>query len=303
MPKMVTPQMERINRKNRKYKGKERVYSFTRDAWKRLRRNRTAVAGLCIIVILIIVATFADVIAPFDPAQTNYTDAYQTPSLKHLFGTDNLGRDLFSRCIFGARYSLPIGIACMICAMIAGGIVGMVASFFGGKTDMIAMRAMDILQAIPGTLMAITIVAVLDTGMWQLILAITVAFIPAFSKTVRAAVFTVRNNEYIEASYSIGASNLRLVLRHMLPNALGYIIIFAVGVVSAAIMTVSMLSYIGLGVKKPNPEWGSLLSSGREFLQSYPHMVIFPGLFILITVLAFNLFGDGLRDALDPRLK
>ena len=301
MPKTVTPFMLKSNKRKKAIEGKK--YSFTRDAWRRLKRNRTALVGMCIIILLFLTAIFADFLAPYDPSQADFSAAFQRPSWERPFGTDNIGRDLFSRTIHGTRYSLPIGIACMVTAMAFGGIFGMVSSFFAGKVDIFIMRLMDIIQSIPGTLMAITIVAVLDRGMWQLILAITIAFVPAFSKTVRAAIFTVRNNEYIEACRSIGAGNLRLMMKHMLPNAVGYIIIFAVGVVSASIMTVSMLSYIGLGVRPPNPEWGSLLATGREFLQSYPHMVLFPGLLILITVLAFNLFADGLRDALDPRLK
>lgn len=302
MAKNYTPKIEEVQRRKEKNAG-EKKYSFARDAWIRLKRNKTALIGLFIIVLLCILAIFADVIAPYDASESIYADAFQPPSKAHIFGTDNMGRDLFSRCIYGTRYSLPIGLGCMLGALIIGGLIGMVASFFGGGVDIVSMRLMDVLQAIPGTLLAITIVAVLDAGMVQLICAVTIAFVPAFSKTVRAAIFTVRNNEYIEACRSIGASNLRLMFRHMLPNALGHIIIYAVGIVSASIMSISMLSYIGLGIKAPAPEWGSLLSSGREFLQTYPHMVIFPGLFILITVLAFNLFGDGLRDALDPRLK
>lgn len=303
MSKIKTPDIERLEKQRLRNGDSGKRYSFARDAWRRLKRNRTAVVGLCIIVFLLLVGLLADVIAPYDPAYTDYTAAYATPSLAHPFGVDNLGRDIFSRCIYGARYSMPIGIVCMLCASICGGLLGMISSFFGGKVDMVVMRLMDILQAIPGTLMAITVVAVLDSGIPQLILAITIAFVPGFSKTVRAAIFTVRNSEYIDACRSIGARNLRLMFRHMLPNAIGHIIIYAVGIVSAAILTVSMLSYIGLGIKAPTPEWGSLLSSGREFLQSYPHMVLFPGLLIMIVVLAFNLLGDGLRDALDPRLK
>ncbi|MGI5971448.1 MAG: ABC transporter permease [Oscillospiraceae bacterium] len=302
MAKRYTAKMAEIERRKKSEKGNKQ-FSFARDAWRRLKRNKTAIVGMVIIAILLLLALFADLIAPYGPSEAVYADAYQTPNAKHIFGTDNMGRDLFSRCIYGSRYSLPIGIACMILAFTVGGIIGVVSSFFGGRTDMIVMRVMDIMQAIPATLLAITIVAVLDAGIPQLICAVTIAFIPAFSKTMRAAIFTVRNNEYIEACRSIGASNMRLMLRHMVPNAIGHVIIFAVGIVSASILSISMLSYIGLGIKAPAPEWGSILNSGREFIQNYPHMVLFPGLFILFTVLAFNLLGDGLRDALDPRLK
>lgn len=303
MPKRSTPEMEKINRHNTTRGGQTKTYSYWSDAWLRLKRNPTAIAGLIVIILLILVAVFADFIAPYDYAEVDYNSMSVPPSPEHWFGTDNLGRDLFSRCIYGSRYSLSIGFACMIFALLGGGMLGLIAAYFGGRTDTIIMRVMDVFQSIPGTLMAITIVATLGTGIPQLLCALAISMMPMMSKTVRAAIFTVRGSEFIEASRSIGAGNLRLMFRHMLPNALGHIIIFAVGSVATGIMIISMLSYISLGVQPPAPEWGALLNAGKGYISSHPYMVIFPGLMIMITILSLNLFGNGLRDALDPKLK
>lgn len=274
-----------------------------REAWRRLIRNKTAVVGMVLILLLIILAVFADVIAPYGYAESDYSAMNQTPSLQHLFGTDNMGRDLFSRCVYGTRYSLPVGVVCVITSLLLGGILGSIAAYFGGRVDNVIMRFMDIFQAIPATLLAIAIVAVMGNGIGKLIFAITIAFMPGCSKICRSAIFTVKNNEFVTSSRALGAGGATILIRHMLPNAVGPIIIDAVGRIASAILTVSTLSYLGLGVVAPTPEWGSLLSAGKDYIRSYPHLVLFPGLMIMVTVFAFNLFGDGLRDALDPRLK
>ena len=303
MAKRVTPEMLRINEKNTSRDGQEKQYSYWSDAWSRLTRNPTAVAGLIIIILFVLVAIFANYIAPYDYAATDYMAMRQPPSAAHIFGTDELGRDLFSRCIYGSRYSLSLGLICMLVGLVMGGLIGLIASYFGGRVDTVLMRIMDVFQSIPGTLMAITIVAALGTGIPQLVVALALSNMPMMAKTVRAAIFTVRDSDYIESSRAIGAGNLRLMIRHMLPNAVGHIIIYAIGSISGTIMVIATLSYIGLGIQPPTPEWGALLSAGKGYVSSYPYMVIFPGLMIMITVLSFNLFGNGLRDALDPRLK
>lgn len=303
MAKRRTPAMEAYERKHRKHNGEAQGASPWREAWKRLCRNRTAIFGLCLIAALILVAIFADFIAPYDYATQDYNAVKAPPSWEHPFGTDNVGRDIFSRCIYGARYSLPIGFVCVACALLVGGTIGFSAAYFGGATDNVLMRGMDIFQAIPPTLMAIAIVAALGNGITRLVLAITISYMPGCAKVCRAAIFTVKGSEYVESSRAIGARGLRLMLRHMVPNALGPIIIHAVTMLAGAILIVASLSYLGLGITLPTPEWGVLLSSGKEYLRGYPHMVLFPGLMIMLTVFAFNLFGDGLRDALDPRLK
>jgi len=301
--KNVTPAIERFQKKHKDITAGMRRYSFTRDAWTRLSRNRTAVVGLCIIILLILVAIFADLITPYSQFAVNMKYANQPPSAQHWFGTDTMGRDIFTRCMYGARYSLSIGIACMLCALAVGGTLGLVSAYFGRTVDSAIMRITDILSSVPAVLMAIIIVAALGNGIPQLIIAITISFLPATTRTVRAAIFTTRQSDYIEACRSIGASNLRVMFRHMMPNALGLITISTVGQISGCILVISTLSYIGLGITPPTPEWGALLAAGKNSIMVYPHMVMFPGLMIMITVLGFNTFGDGLRDALDPRLK
>lgn len=302
MSKITTPAMEKLNRKR---KGKRKASSNTpmSEALKRLRKNKTAMAGLIIIVLLFIVALFAPLIAPYGYQEQDYSAVRLSPSLKHLFGTDHLGRDVFSRCVYGARYSLPIGIICTVLGLIIGGGLGLIAAYFGGKTDNIIMRFIDIVQSIPSILLCIALVAILGNGMWQLVVAITAGTIQGMTKNVRAAVFMVRNNDYVDSSKSIGVSDFQIMLRHLVPNAVGMIVINAIGVVSASILTISSLSYLGVGLVSPTPEWGAILSEGKQYMAVAPHMVYFPGLMIAITVVAFNLFGNGLRDALDPRLK
>ena len=303
MSKMMTPAMIKINKKKQNHRFKQKKYNFWADAWVRLTRHKLAMVGLGIIVALLIVGIFAKMIIPYSYSKTNVLDAFLTPSSAHLFGTDQLGRDLFSRCIYATRISLPMGFICAVVAVSMGGILGLTAAFFMGRIDNLLMRVMDVFQAIPGTLMAICVVASLGTGIPQLILAIAISNVPMFAKTVRSAVFTVRDNEYIEAARTVGAKTFRLMFRHIIPNCMGHVIIFVVASVAGNIMIISMMSYIGLGIQPPTPEWGSLLAEGKAYISSYPHMVIFPGMFILVTVFAFFLLGDGVRDALDPRLK
>ena len=272
-------------------------------ALKRLRKNKTAMAGLLIIAFLFLVAILAPLIAPYGYQEQDYSAVRLGPSLQHPFGTDHLGRDIFSRCVWGTRYSLPIGILCTVAGLIIGGGLGLVAAYFGGKTDNVIMRFIDIIQSIPSILLCIALVAILGNGMWQLIVAIVAGTIQGMTKSVRAAVFMVRNNDYVDSSKSIGVSNFQIMIRHLVPNAVGMIVINAIGVVSSSILTISSLSYIGVGLVSPTPEWGAILSEGKQYMAVAPHMVLFPGLMIAITVVAFNLFGNGLRDALDPRLK
>ena len=292
--------MEKL-RKKHKYNA-EGVSSPGREAWKRLRKNKIAVAGMVIIIIMLLVAIFANVLAPYDYRSTVGTPL-QSSSLAHPFGTDVIGRDVLSRCIYGARYSLPIGILCVCIGLLLGGTLGLLAAYFGGKTDNVIMRFIDILQSIPSTMLCISLVAILGNGMVQLVIAIAAGAIQGLTKSIRAAIFMVRNNDYVDSSRSIGVSNLMIMIRHLLPNAVGMIVINAIGNISGSILTVSTLSYIGVGLVSPTPEWGAILSEGKQYMTVAPHLVLFPGLMIALTVVAFNLFGNGLRDALDPRLK
>ncbi len=300
MSKIETSAMRRMDKKRKRTKTEASPW---KDSWRRLVRNKMSVVGMAIIVILLLLAVFADVIAPFPYQQQDYSAIAQGPSLQHLFGTDNMGRDIFSRCVYGARWSLPLGLLCVVAGMALGGTFGVVAGYCGGRIDNAIMRVMDVFQAIPAILMAIAVVAVLGNGIPQLVAAMSVAFMPNVAKTCRAAIFTVKGSEYVEASRAIGVSKVKIIVRHLIPNAIGVIVIDAVGMVGAAILMVSTLSYIGVGIVPPTPEWGAILSAGKEYIRSGVHMVLFPGLMIMLTVISFNLFGDGLRDALDPRLK
>ena len=303
MAKMYTPAMAKLDKKRSRSRSAGRPSSPAREAWIRLKRNRLAVVGMVILAILILMAIFADVIAPYGIDEQNYTDALQGPSLAHLFGTDNYGRDIFSRVVYGTRISLPIGLIYVFIAYLFGGILGALAAFYGGKADMIIMRILDIFQSIPPMLMAIAIAASLGTGVVNLVIAISVSTMPARARIVRAAILSVKNSDYVESARCIGAGSRRQLLKYMLPNALGPILTNITFSIATAILTVSSMSYLGLGIAAPTPEWGSMLSAGRSFIRTSPHILIFPGAAIMITVLALNLFGDGLRDALDPRLK
>ena len=303
MAKMSTPAMERIARKNARNGGKMKASTPGREAWKRLRRNKLAMAGMIILIILILCAIFAPVIAPFEYDYQDYSAVFQKPSAAHLFGTDNFGRDIFSRCIYGTRYSLPIGICSVMISLVVGGTLGAIAAYYGGKADMLIMRFMDIYQSIPNMLLAIAVAAAIGASLRNLIIAIALGSIPIYARVVRGALLTVKQKEFIESSRAIGAGTSRQILRHMIPNCLGPIIVQMTFSVAAAILTASSLSFLGLGISAPAPEWGSMLNTGKQFLQTFPHMLVFPGMMIAITVLALNLFGDGLRDALDPKLK
>lgn len=299
MAKMYTPAMEEYAKKHKK----PVKYSFAREAWRRLVRNKTAVVGLVIVIILIFVAFFVSFIAPYGYQEQIYADAYQTPSLKHLFGTDNFGRDLLSRCMYGARYTLLLGCACVITATCTGGALGMVAGYFGGRVDNIIMRIMDVFQAIPQVMMAICISSALGNGVPQLVTAITVASMPVMSRNFRAAVINVKTADYVESSKAIGVGQLRMIFKHLVPNAVGVMIIYVVGIMSTSIGVIASLSYLGVGLNPPAAEWGLILSEGKAFFTSFPHMLLFPAAMIAIATLALNMLGDGLRDAFDPRLK
>ncbi len=305
MAKMVTPEMVKINkrlaRENRGRQGKPS--SPGREAWLRLKRNRLAVVGMIVLGLLVLIAIFAKWLAPYSYAEQNYDAILLTPCAEHPFGTDDLGRDIFSRVIYGTQISFPIGFLCVAVAYTFGGILGAIAAYFGGKADMIIMRVMDVFQSIPPMLMAIAVAASLGTGVVNLVLAISISTLPARSRIVRSAILSVKNSDYVESARAIGASSSRQLLKYMLPNALGPILTNMTFSIATAILTVSSLSYLGLGIAPPTPEWGAMLSAGRNLMRSAPHVLIFPGVAIMITVLALNLFGDGLRDALDPRLK
>ena len=284
-------------------RNKKTKKGFWHDAWYRLRKNKSAMFALFILGLLVICAIFADYIAPYPYSLQDYNHTFEFPSRKHLLGTDNFGRDILSRIIHGSRISLLVGFSSITTAIIFGGLLGAVSGFYGGKADNALMRAMDILMAIPGMLLAISLAAALKPGLTNLVIAIAIADIPGYARVVRAAVLTIKEQEYIEASQCIGASDGRIIFKHILPNCLAPIIVQATLGMAGAILSASALSFLGLGIQPPTPEWGSMLSSARQYIRSYWHMTAFPGLAIMITIFALNILGDGLRDALDPRLK
>ncbi|MFR1802983.1 MAG: ABC transporter permease [Faecalispora jeddahensis] len=284
---------------------KKRKRSQMTEIWRRMRRNRLAMFGLVIVSILIIVAIFANQIADYNTVaiKQNVVERLQGPSAEHWAGTDEFGRDIFARLVHGARISLLVGVVAVCIALVTGGILGAIAGYFGGTVDNVIMRIMDIFLSIPILLLAIMIVAALGSSMLNLMIAIGLASMPTFARIVRASVLSVKDQEFVEAARAIGAKNNHIILRHIMPNCLSPIIVQATLRVATAILSTASLSFISLGIQAPAPEWGAMLASGRAYIRDAPHIVIIPGLLIMITILSLNLLGDGLRDALDPKLK
>lgn len=286
-------------------KTKTKKRSQLLEIWQRLKRNKMAMLGLAIIVALAICAIFADVLFDYDTIviKQNIGERLQGPSSAHWFGTDEFGRDILARLIHGSRVSLVVGIVSVSIALLIGGTLGAVAGFYGGKIDMIIMRVMDVFLAVPSILLSMTIVAALGTNLFYVMLAIGISSVPNYARIVRAAVMSVKDQEFVEASRAMGASNATIIFKEVIPNCLAPIIVQVTLSVASAILSTASLSFIGLGVQPPSPEWGAMLSSGRQYMRDALHLTLFPGLAIIITILALNLLGDGLRDALDPRLK
>lgn len=273
------------------------------EVWKRLKRSNMAIIGLVILSLLIIISIGADFVAPYEYDEQDLMNAFQGPSSDHWFGTDEFGRDIFSRVIYGSRVSLSIGIIAVGIALLIGGFLGAIAGYYGGKIDNAIMRIMDVLLAIPSMLLAISIVASLGPGLTNLMIAVGISSIPRYARIVRASVMSIKGMEFIEASKTAGAKDLRIIFQHIIPNSLAPVIVQATLGVAGAMLTAAGMSFIGLGIQPPNPEWGAMLSGGRAYIRDYSYMTMFPGLAIMITILSLNLLGDGLRDALDPKLK
>lgn len=273
------------------------------EAWRRLKQNNAALVGMFIISVLILSAIFADVVAPYHYDDQDLMRTFLGPSSEHLLGTDNFGRDIFSRIIYGSRISLMVGFIAVSISLVVGGFLGAVAGYYGGHLDNFIMRIVDILLAIPSILLAISIVASLGPGLRNVMIAVGISFIPTYARIVRASVITLKDQEFIEAARAVGASDMRIIAKHIIPNSLAPIIVQGTLGVAYAILSAAGLSFIGLGFQPPTPEWGAMLSQGRQFIRDYWHMTTFPGLTIMITIFGLNLLGDGLRDALDPRLK
>ena len=277
--------------------------SQTREIISRFMKNKVAVAGFFIILLLVFCALFPSLIAPYSYETMSTGPSFANPSAEHLFGTDEFGRDIFSRVIYGTRTSLAIGLLSVLIACVLGTILGCISGYYGNLTDNLIMRAVDILLAIPNLMLAISIVAALGRSQTYLILALGIGATGGFARVVRGQILTVKEQEYIEVARAIGASDFRIIFCHILPNCLAPIIVQISISVGSSILGAAGMSFIGLGIAPPNPEWGAMLSAGRSFFRDHWFVETFPGLAIMLAVFAFNLFGDGLRDALDPRLK
>lgn len=279
----------------------EKPESQIKVMWDTLKKNKAAVAGLVIIILLFLIAVFGRFLMPYDPEFSDMSATFVKPNAQHWFGTDQLGRDIFSRVISGTKISLTVGISAVAFSLVIGTFLGAFSGYFGGKVDSIIMRCMDIMLSIPSILLAITLMAALGTGLDKAIIAIGVVSIPEYARIVRSSILSVKENDYVAAAKVIGNTDSRIIFRHILPNVVSSIVVRATLGISGAILDTSALGFLGLGVQPPMAEWGDMLGRARGYIFSAPYTLIFPGLAITLAVLAFNLFGDGLRDALDPK--
>jgi peptide/nickel transport system permease protein len=271
--------------------------------WRRLKRNKAAIIGGVIVAVFVLVALLASFIAPYPPNEGDLAQRLKPPSAEHWLGTDALGRDVLSRVIHGAQVSLQIQVVAVLIALVLGTLLGMFGGYYGGMTDNVIMRLMDILLAFPGIFLAISIIAVLGPGLVNLMLAAGIYSVPQFARIVRGSVLSLKEKEFVEAARAAGENDASILFRYLLPNSMAPIIIQTTLRMATVLLTASGLSFLGLGVQPPSAEWGAMLSTARPYLITAPHVATFPGLAIMLVVMGFNLFGDGLRDSLDPRLK
>ncbi len=280
-----------------------RVDHALAEVWYGLRRHRASLAGLAVLATFAVLAVTVQWISPYDPVKQVLRDALQEPSLTHPFGTDYLGRDILTRILYGARYSLSIGFLAVAIGIAIGVPLGSVSGYYGGKVDLVVQRFVDILLSFPGILLALSLVAILGVGIENVILSVGISTTPSFIRLTRASTLSIRNFTYVEAARALGARDGRIIFRHVLRNAMAPVIVQATLSLGSAILVAAGLGFLGLGVQAPTPEWGTMLGEGRNYIFSNPNMATFPGLAVFLAVLAFNLVGDGLRDALDPRLR
>jgi len=283
--------------------GKQKRQSMAAVTLRRMKKNKMAVTGMIVLAILLVIAVIGPFIAPYPYAETDLYNTFGTPSPAHPFGLDELGRDILSRLMIGSKYSLSIGFISVAISSVIGIALGAVCGYFGGKIDTIIMRIMDVFSALPALIMAIAICAVLGSGFLNCIISISVSSIPSFVRMTRACVLNIRKMEYLEAATAINCTTPQIIVKHILPNVFGPLIVQMTMGVATGILAASNLSFIGLGVQPPTPEWSAMLTAGKNYIRNYPHMVVFPGVAIMITILALNMVGDGLRDAMDPKLK
>ena len=300
----------KLNSQDEKNNVAVKVYQYKKKSqlkavWIRFKKNRLGMFGIIIFLLMLIAVLGADLYLNYEnqAISQQLSIRFAPPSLEHILGTDQFGRDVFARVVYGGRISMFVGIATIAVSLTVGSIIGSSAAYYGGKVDNILMRIMDVFLAIPNILMAITLVAAFGSSIMNLILAMGISQIPRMSRIVRSSVLGVIGQEYIEAARACGSSDARIIFRHILPNAMGPILVQSTQTVARSIITISSLSFIGLGISEPTPEWGSMLSEAKSQLRYYPHLAIAPGIAIVMTVMSLTLVGDGLRDALDPRLK
>lgn len=280
-----------------------RKHSQWRDVWHRLSQNKLAMVALVVVVLLILMCIFADVIAPYDYAEQDPTAKFEYPNARHLLGTDNYGRDILSRLIVGGRISLLVSVLSVLIALVVGGFVGAISGYFSGTTDGIIMRLMDIIMAIPQFLLAVAVSVALGSGVVNTAIAIAIGSIPSYARLMRASVMSIKDQEFTEAARALGNSSMGILFKHIIPNTLSPIIVQTTLNIGANILAISGLSFVGLGVQPPTPEWGSIMAAGRQFIREFWPLVTFPGVFIMLTMFGFNILGDGLRDAMDPKMK
>ena len=273
------------------------------EVWRRFKKNKRAVVGGILVIIILLAGIFAPVLTPYEPNTQDLMNMNQGPSWQHLCGTDNYGRDIFTRILYGARISMIVGWIAVLTSCLLGGTLGAIAGFYGGKVDNVIMRFMDIFLAIPNILLNISITAALGGGLVNMLIAMGVSSTPTYCRTLRAEILKVRNQEFVKAARAAGAADMLIIVKHIVPNCLAPMIVRITMSIGSAILSCASLSFIGLGISPPTAEWGSMLASGREFIRTAPHICTFPGLAIMLTVLALNLMGDGIRDAFDPKMK
>lgn len=296
-------------KRNKKGAGKitagRKNISKGRDIWNRFSRNRNALIGMAITIIFVIVAIFAPLLVDYDEEviKVDVPNRLQLPGGDHPLGTDEAGRDILARLIYASRMSLAIGVMAVTCSIAAGIVLGSIAGYYGGKIETVIMRICDIFDGVPSFLLALTITAAFGASVFTLMLAIAIGGFAGQSRIIRGAVLTVKGQEYVEAAKALGAKNRQIILHHIIPNCIAVIIVQFSVKIAEGILTASALSFLGLGVLPPDPEWGAMLAGGRTYLLDNPYLTLFPGLCIMIVILAFNMLGDGLRDSLDPRLK
>jgi peptide/nickel transport system permease protein len=271
--------------------------------WRRFRRQKLAVLCLIVITVIVLACASASIIAPYGYAEMDANAAKQSPSGEHLFGTDELGRDIFSRCLYGGQYSIAIGFLSTGIAVITGVCIGAIAGYFGGMADILIMRFLDLLSSLPGILLSMVISAVLGTGFGKLLIALAVGAVSVYAREIRAKILSVRRMEYIEAAVATNCGVPRIIFLHIVPNAMTPVLVAAAMGIAQQIMSAATLAYIGLGIQPPSPEWGAMLTAAKIYIRKFPYMLLGPGLLIVICVLCFNIIGDAVHDALDPKLK